>query len=97
MVIWKVLAEIQVEPDAMPSGSTKGFMNVTAWANSAEAARGKLARYLESFKWHLIDIEDAHPIDDDHEYGEEIEEMIERTRNNPNAIILGTLHTYKTN
>jgi hypothetical protein len=40
------------------------FVNVTTWADSLETAREKLSRYLESFKWHLISIEDAHPIDE---------------------------------
>jgi len=97
MEIWKVLAEILVEPGDMPSGSTKGFMNVITWADSADQAKQKLARYLESFKWHLIDIEDAQPIDEDVDYGEEIETMINKTRSNPEAIILGTFHSYKEN
>lgn len=95
--IWKVIAEILVEPGDMPSGSTKGFMTVTTWADSAQAAEGKLARYLESFKWHLIAIEDARPVDENQDYGEQIEDMINRTRSNPKAIILGTFHSYKGN
>lgn len=96
--IWKVVAEILVEPGDMPSGLTKGFMNVTTWADSAESARGKLAKYIEQFKWHVISIEDARPVADNEEYNDEqMEDMIARTRTNPNAIILGTFHGYKEN
>ncbi|MGA2041457.1 MAG: hypothetical protein ABSH42_19415 [Bryobacteraceae bacterium] len=95
--IWRILAEILVEPGDMASGSTKGFMNITTWADSTETARAKIAGYLGTFKWHVISIEDARPIDGDQDYGEEIEDMIGRTRSNPNAIILGTFHGYKEN
>jgi hypothetical protein len=95
--MWKVVAEVLVEPGDMPSGSTKAFVPVTTWADSADTAREKLSRYLESFNWHLISIEDAHPIDENGDYGEEVADMIERTRNNPKAIILGRFFSYKEN
>jgi len=93
--IWKVVAEVLIEPGDMPSGATKGFLTVTTWADSLETARQKLSRYLESYKWYLISIEDAQPIDESLDYGEEIEDMIAKTENNPDAIILGTFHSYK--
>ena len=86
-----------MEPGDMPSGLTKGFMNVTTWADSAESATEKLTRYIEGFNWHVISIEDVHPIADNEEYGEQMEDMIARTRTNRNAIILGTFHSYKEN
>lgn len=95
--IWLVTSEILVEPGDVPSGSTKGFMNITTWADSIETIKEKLSRYLETFKWHLVSIEKAHPIDESHDYGDEIERMLERTRSNPDAIILGTFHSYKEN
>ena len=96
--IWKLVAEVLVEPGDMPSGLTKGFMNVTTWADSADSARDKLARYIERFNWHIISVEDARPVADNEEYvDEEMEDMITRTRTNPNAIVLGTFHGYKEN
>lgn len=80
----------------MPSGSTTGFMNIVTWADSKRSLRKKLERYLGSFRWHLIDIEEAVPIASDEQYGADLEEMIERTRRNPDAIILGTFHGYPT-
>lgn len=93
--IWKLVAEVLVEHGDVPSGLTKGFMNVTTWADSAESAQGKLARYIERFNWHLISIEDARPVAEEEEYGEEVQDMIARTRANTSAIILGTFHGYK--
>ncbi len=95
--IWKLVAEIVVEPGDMPSGLTKGFMNITTWADSAESAREKIARYIERFNWNVISIEDARPIADEDEYDEQLEDMIARTRTNSDAIILGTFHGYKEN
>jgi hypothetical protein len=95
--IWKVVAEILVKPGTMPSGATKGFINITTWADSTQTARDKIEHYLASFEWQLISIEDARPVDPDEVYGEQIGDMIDRTRNNPGAIILGTFHTYKEN
>jgi len=95
--MWIATSEVLVEPGDLPSGSTKAFVNVTTWADSLDTVREKVSRCLESYKWHLISIEDAHPIDEGRDYGEEIAEMIERTRNNADAVILGRLFTYKGN
>ncbi len=65
--IWKLVVEVQVEPGDMPSGLTKGFMNVTTWAESAQSARDKLAKYIERFKWHVISIEDVRLVVDNEE------------------------------
>jgi hypothetical protein len=94
--IWKIVAEILVEPGDMPSGLTKGFMNVTTWAESEDSARDKLEKYIERFNWRVISIEDARPVADGEKYvDEQMQDMIDRTRTNPNAIILGTFHGYK--
>jgi hypothetical protein len=94
--IWKIVAEILVEPGDMPSGLTKGFMNVTTWAESSDSAVDKLEKYIERFNWRVISIEDARPVADNEEYvDEQMQDMIDRTRTNPNAIILGTFHGYK--
>jgi len=42
---------------------------------------------LESYGWKLLDAERANPVPKDGEFSEEVEDMLERTRTNPNAII----------
>ncbi len=80
----------------MPSGLTKGFMNVTTWADSAKSAEAKLANYISQFKWLVLSIANARPIAEAEQFDDErMEEMIMRTRTNPDAIILGTFHGYK--
>jgi hypothetical protein len=95
--MWLVLTEIVAQTGDTPSPSEIGFMNVTTWADSKEAASFKIKQYLESFGWHLVSVEEASVIEEGAEYSEAVMDMIERTRNNPSAIILGTFHTYKTN
>jgi cob(I)alamin adenosyltransferase len=96
MEIWMVLIELVAQTDES-APSKIGFMNITTWADSQETAGARIQKYLESLGWHLVSIEQAHIVDEDKNYGEVEIDMIERTRNNPNAIILGTFHTYKTN
>ena len=97
-LIWLVLTEILA-----PSGDTSpleqlGFMNVTTWAESKEEAIDKIQKYLRTFDWQIVGVEEVTAIDETCECTSEVlADMIERTRNNPNAIILGTLHRYKVN
>ncbi len=95
--IWMIMCEVLVQPGDLPSGSTKAFANITTWADSPATAKEKIARYLESFNWDLISIENAHPVDENRNYEEEVADMIERTKGNPNAIILGRFFSYKEN
>jgi hypothetical protein len=95
--MWLVTCEILVEPGDMPSGFTKGFLNIATWAGSTEEVREKLSHYLDTFRWHLLSITRALPIDDSRDYGDEINDMIERASTNPQAIILGTFYSYKEN
>jgi hypothetical protein len=93
--IWLITCEILVEPGDLASGQTKAFANVVTWADSQDSVTSKIKRYLESFKWHLISFENAHPVDDGRAYSEEVWDLIDRARTNPQAIILGTFFSYK--
>jgi hypothetical protein len=95
--MWLILTEIIGDSKGSSSDSEIGFMNITTWAESQEIAGEKIRRYLASCGWHLVSVEKADVIDEELQYGEDVSEMIERTRPNPNAIILGSFHTYKTN
>jgi hypothetical protein len=106
MEIWMVCVEVIVPSetvDPIPPtercgpASEIGFMNFTTWADSQQMAEAKVQKCLESYGWHLISIENARVVSEDHQCGEVELDQIERTRGNPNAVIFGTFHTYKTN
>lgn len=93
--IWILTVEVLVEPGDLPSGATRAFTTVTTWAESPEKAREKLAHYLGTFKWKLLDVEQASPYAEEATYHENVAGMLERTMENPEAIILGEFHSYK--
>jgi hypothetical protein len=97
MEIWMVCIELIAKTGGDGSAAKIGFMNITTWADSDETAVGKIRWYIESLGWHLVSVERAHAVNEEGKYGDGELDQIERTRNNPNAIILGTFHTYKTN
>jgi hypothetical protein len=86
--MWLVVAEIVAKSEGS-SQSEIGFMNITTWADSKEAASLKIGRYLNSFGWNMVEVDRADVIDEDCLYGDEVADMIDRTRNKRNAIILG--------
>jgi predicted fused transcriptional regulator/phosphomethylpyrimidine kinase len=70
------------------------FTVVTTWAASADEFREKCIRILESYGWKLLEVDRANPVPDNVEFNEEVEDMLERTRSNPKAIIYGTFYSY---
>jgi len=95
--LWNIRAEITVQPEDF-SGDTNGFMNIVTWGDSAEAAREKIAPYFESLEWHVVGVVEARilPLDFVAD-NEEFQDMFERARGNPDAIICGTFHSFNTN
>jgi len=106
MEVWMVCVEVIVPAETVDKiqptehkgpASEIGFMSFTTLAESQEMAEAKIRECVESYGWHLISMENAHVVSDDRQYGEVELDQIARTRMNPNAVIYGTFHTYKTN
>jgi len=95
--IWITTAEVQVEPGDMPSGDTLGFMRVTMWASSREDFLQKLEAYLAKYKWKLLSTDKTEVTDPSSDYGDEVNQMIDETLKNRNAVRLGTYYSYKPN
>ncbi len=91
------MTEISVESGDFPSGDTLGFINVITWAVTPELACKKLSDYLATFNWHMVELDSVCRVEDLVECSDEMEDMIGRASTNPEAIILGTFHSYKTN
>jgi hypothetical protein len=92
--MWIGTIEISWSDEKSPVVFRPAFTVVTTWAADAEQSRDNCIRMLESYGWKLLGVEQANPVPEDAEFSEEVEDMLERTRVNPNAIIYGTFHTY---
>jgi len=95
--LWIVRVEMTVQPEDFASGNTVGFMNAVIWADAPELAAARLSRYLATFDWHVVSVEDISIACDDLVYQEKMQEMIDQARVNPEAIVLGDFHSYKVN
>ncbi|HEY1472003.1 MAG TPA: hypothetical protein VGF61_23385 [Candidatus Acidoferrum sp.] len=75
--------------DAETTGTRKNaFTVVSAWATNAEDFRQKCERMLGSYGWKLLGVDKANPAPENYVFSDEVADMLERTRTNPNAIIL---------
>jgi hypothetical protein len=92
--IWIGTVEISYTRENAPCVFKPAFTVITTWARDADEFREKCTRMLESYGWKLIDVDRCNPLPENRVFGDEVEDMLERTRNNPNAIIFGTFHTY---
>ena len=92
--IWLGTVEVYFANPETPNDWKPAFTNVTTWACNSDEFRQKCIQMLESYGWKLLRIERAAPVSEDDEFTEVVEDMLERTKSNPDAIIYGTFHTY---
>jgi hypothetical protein len=85
--IWIGTIEVYFADSETPSVWKPAFTTVTTWACNSEEFKQKCNRMLDSYGWKLLGIERANPVSDEDEFSEETEDMLERTKSNPNAII----------
>jgi hypothetical protein len=93
--LWVITAEILVKPGDLASGETKGFTNIVTWADSPKTAQQKVAEVLKSYGWEVLSIEAARRFDDSRSYDDELLNIVDQARTNPNACIIGTIFSYK--
>jgi hypothetical protein len=93
--LWILTAEILMKPTDLASGDTKGFTNIVTWADSANTGQQKVSEVLKSYGWELLGIEGARRFDESRSYDDDILEIVEQARANPDACIIGTVFTYK--
>jgi hypothetical protein len=95
--IWMTTAEVRLEPEDASPGYNHGFMRICVWAESEEEFLKKLKDYLESYQWFLMGVEMTHEADLTRDHGDEINQMIDETQQDRNAIRLGTFYSYPVN
>jgi len=95
--LWVIIAEVLVNPGDLASGDTKGFTNIVTWADSRKAAQQKVSEVLKSYGWEVLGIEAAHRFDESRSYDDELLEIVDQAKTNPNACIIGTVFSYKPN
>ena len=93
--VWIGTIEISWSDEKTPTVFQPAFTVVTTWATSREAFREKCVRMLESCGWRLLGVEQANPAPNEGDFDDEVEDMLARTRANPDAIIYGTFHSYR--
>jgi len=93
--LWVITAEVLVKPGDLASGDTKGFTNIVAWADSSKAAQQKVWDVLKSYGWEVLGIEAVRSFDDSRNYDDDILEIVDQARTNPDACIIGTVFSYK--
>src|SRR5579864_2759486 len=93
--VWITTAEVQMEQGDMPSADTLGFMRIAMWASCQQEFIQKLETYLAKYRWKLLSTENTEPVDPSKDYGDEVNQMIDETSADRNAVRLGTYYSYK--
>jgi len=91
--LWIGVVEVLTEP-SIGTGDTRAFTNVVAWAESAQDYQSTVTGVFSKYGWTLLGVENARLVDSESGFNEEISEIIERARANPDACIFATFHYY---
>jgi hypothetical protein len=93
--MWVVTCEIVVPKGELRSGYTNAFVNVVTWAGTGTVAEKKAFHCLESCGWKVIATEACRPVNEQRIYDDDIAEIIDQVRGNPDAVIYGRIFSYK--
>jgi hypothetical protein len=91
--LWIGVVEVLTEPSS-GDGNTRAFTNVITWATSVSTFLAKVTSVFSEYGWNVLGTENVRPISLEVDFDEEIVEIIERARANPNACIYATFHYY---
>jgi hypothetical protein len=95
--VWIVYLEVLAFIDAAPSEGKLGFVNVVLSAADSESAIRRTSAVLKEYGWEIIGVENASLAHPDHEYQDDLSELIDSVIANPHYILLSTLYSYKPN
>ena len=97
MKLWIATCEVSVEPGVLDSARTVAFTNVVTWGETSEDALARIRNCFTEYQWTFIGCEQIDPVNPEKDYGDSLNDLIDRAKDNPNALIYGTFHTYKPN
>jgi hypothetical protein len=96
--VWSGLVEIRRLPHSdLLSDSAGAFTWVVTWASNTVEFRSQADRFADSLGLYVFGVEGEHPVADEapRTINDEIADLIERAEQNPNAILYGTFHKYR--
>ena len=91
--LWIGVVEVLTEP-SVGSGNTRAFTNVVTWSNNASGYVDSVTDVFAKYGWPVLGTENERPVAGLTDFSEEITEIINRARDNPNACIFATFHYY---
>jgi hypothetical protein len=89
--LWTGVVEVLTEPSA-GSCDSRAFTNVVTWAESSSTYLDAVTAVFSKYDWTVLGVEDARAVRSESDFGEELADIVERARSNPNACIFSTLH-----
>jgi hypothetical protein len=91
--LWIDLVEVLTLPSA-DRGDTRAFTNVVTWASTVSEYVSSVTTVFEKYGWSVLGIENERPVASQSVFSDEIAEIIESAKYNPNACIFATFYTY---
>ena len=96
--VWIGLVEVlPLEGCDMLEGAGGAVVNILTWALNVSEYETKVHTLTESLNLEVVGIEDPEPIRHraaDDEFDPDMQDIIKRVRENPDAIIYSTFHCY---
>jgi hypothetical protein len=96
--LWIGVVEVRPLKGSRTLEDSKGaFVNLVTWASDAEGYRCNADLVLTELGLFIVSVENPEPVwmrRQNAELDEEIEDIIARAQDNPDAIIYGTFHTW---
>ena len=84
----------------MPPGFIEGSKNhlayvwIVTWAENELEFVQNARRMLKTYNGELLGSEKCEVVDEEEDQGDELNDLVDRARGNPKAILYGTFHTY---
>lgn len=97
--LWVGLVEVRPESGDILGDAKGAFVDIVTWASDRDEYRRNADLVLGKLGLFVVEVENPEPVAERRRKGatfeEEVEDMIVRAQDIPNAIIYGTFHTWE--